>query len=297
MAQYRWDNCPQAVREQVNALLESFRQILGEGLVGLYLHGSLAMGCFNPDRSDLDLLAATMHAMTTGQRRGVAECLLRSSCRPGPVEITFLSAEDRAAWRHPLAYDFHYGERRRPRFQQDLISGAWVRWKHAGKGDPDMAGKLTILRERGIVLCGPPVEATFPAVPKADYLASILAHVDPASQRHDAKHDPAHVILNLCRGYAFARDGLVTSNDEAGAWAIQNLEVRFRPMVGLALACYRGDRSDPSLWPQDPLRRFIRAVWRRIEASQRAWARPPARPHASRNSLAVEVYPTSVSNQ
>jgi predicted nucleotidyltransferase len=289
MAQYRWDNCPQVVREQVNALLESFREFLGEGLVGLYLHGSLAMGCFNPQRSDLDLLAATQNAMTADQRRCLVHGLLRSSGRPAPVEITFLTAEDRAAWRHPLPYDFHYSETRRTRYQQDLISGAWVRWKHAGKGDPDLAGKLTILRERGTVLWGPPIEATFPAVPREDYLASILARVDPASQRYDVQHDPAHVILNLCRGYAFARDGLVISKDEAGAWAIQNLEVRFRPMVGLALACYRGDRPEPFLWPQEPLRRFVRAVWRRIQASQRAWSRRPVLPAAARNSLAAAI--------
>ena len=35
---------------------ERSREILGENLAGVYLHGSLAMGCFNPRKSDLDLL-------------------------------------------------------------------------------------------------------------------------------------------------------------------------------------------------------------------------------------------------
>ena len=46
--------------ERYQALLSKFteetRNILGDELVGVYLHGSAAMGCFNPAKSDLDLL-------------------------------------------------------------------------------------------------------------------------------------------------------------------------------------------------------------------------------------------------
>ena len=37
-------------------LTEESRKIFGENLTGVYLHGSLAMGCFNPDKSDIDLI-------------------------------------------------------------------------------------------------------------------------------------------------------------------------------------------------------------------------------------------------
>jgi hypothetical protein len=36
-------------------LLATLQDILKENLVGMYLHGSLAMDCFNPARSDIDL--------------------------------------------------------------------------------------------------------------------------------------------------------------------------------------------------------------------------------------------------
>jgi len=35
---------------------EMSKKILGNNLVGIYLHGSAAMGCFNPKKSDLDLI-------------------------------------------------------------------------------------------------------------------------------------------------------------------------------------------------------------------------------------------------
>ncbi len=33
-----------------------FKQALNDNLVGIYLHGSLAMGCFNSKTSDIDLV-------------------------------------------------------------------------------------------------------------------------------------------------------------------------------------------------------------------------------------------------
>ena len=38
---------------------ERSAEILGENLVGVYLHGSAAMGCYNAAKSDLDLIVVT----------------------------------------------------------------------------------------------------------------------------------------------------------------------------------------------------------------------------------------------
>ena len=44
----------------LDAITEKFvnrsKEILGSNLVGIYLHGSAAMGCFNAEKSDIDLL-------------------------------------------------------------------------------------------------------------------------------------------------------------------------------------------------------------------------------------------------
>ena len=37
-------------------IVDQSRKIFGEELTGIYLHGSMAMGCFNPDKSDIDLI-------------------------------------------------------------------------------------------------------------------------------------------------------------------------------------------------------------------------------------------------
>ena len=46
--------------KEIDFVVESFvsksRLILGENLVGVYLHGSAVMGCFNPAKSDMALV-------------------------------------------------------------------------------------------------------------------------------------------------------------------------------------------------------------------------------------------------
>ena len=43
---------------KVNSIMDSitnkFSEILGDNLIGIYLHGSVAFGCYNPLLSDID---------------------------------------------------------------------------------------------------------------------------------------------------------------------------------------------------------------------------------------------------
>lgn len=48
------------INDLISTFVDSTKDILGENLVGVYLHGSLAMGCFNPQRSDIDLIIDTV---------------------------------------------------------------------------------------------------------------------------------------------------------------------------------------------------------------------------------------------
>ena len=63
-----------------NSVIESFvshsRQILGENLVGVYLHGSAVMGCFNPAKSDLDFIVVIAHPMTDETKRAYMDMAL-----------------------------------------------------------------------------------------------------------------------------------------------------------------------------------------------------------------------------
>lgn len=56
--------------------VDLFKEELGDNLVGIYLHGSLAMGCFNPDTSDIDLLLVVADKLTRDHMRRLAKKII-----------------------------------------------------------------------------------------------------------------------------------------------------------------------------------------------------------------------------
>jgi predicted nucleotidyltransferase len=119
-----WVNPPtaRAVRFAQH-LAEELTVIFSDDLVGVYLHGSAATGCFNPDRSDIDLLVVARQPLSPEQRRAVARLLLASSGAPYPVELTVVTTGQLHPWRHPTPFEFHHRERWRASLTQQLAAG------------------------------------------------------------------------------------------------------------------------------------------------------------------------------
>lgn len=258
MSQYRWATCPDPVRTQINNLVVTLQQILGNNLVGIYLHGSLAMGCFNPQRSDIDLLAITSVGMTVETKRDIVEYLLTCSLSPRPIEISFLVQRDIHPFRHPLPFDLHYSESWRERYTRALAGQTWRTWNDETKLDNDLAAHLTITRARGICLYGlikymrgkrlrllvngKAIQNVFPVVPPAFYAASIVEDFDDANAQRQRM--PVYFILNACRVLAYLREGHIYSKDEGGAWGLQTLPVELRGIVEQAQEIYRGKHAE-----------------------------------------------------
>jgi streptomycin 3"-adenylyltransferase len=248
MSQYGWHSCPHDVREQVHRLLDGLCTALAENLSGVYLHGSLAMACFNPARSDVDLLVITHQAMPVETKRDLAGLLLDVSGQPSPVEVSCLCRADLIPWRYPTPFDFHYSETWREAYIQDLGGDGWKGWNAIRRCDEDLAAHITITRQRGVCLYGPPIADVFPAVPRRDYLASVLGDVLSREFGLDAvAKNPAYVVLNACRTLAYLRGGEILSKDEGGVWALHALPGRFHSTLAAALNVYRDSAGDGGL--------------------------------------------------
>lgn len=253
---------PPAVRGQLRELQRGLLAALGEGLVGIYLHGSLALGGFNPEQSDLDLLAVTEGPLTAESKRRLIEVLLRLSGKPRPIEISFLGRGDLRPWRHPTPYQLHYGENWRSRYEELLDTEA--RWEQSEQQptDPDLAAHITVLRERGVRLQGRPIREVFPEVPRADYIDSIVQDFYWAKER--LGEDPVYFVLNACRVYAYLKEGRILSKVEAGAWALRTVPERWREILATALEIYRGDREEAEFDPAS-LARLAAYMERRVK--------------------------------
>jgi streptomycin 3"-adenylyltransferase len=239
---YGWNDCPETVRDQVERFLSVLREILSDNLVGVYLHGSLAMGCFNPKRSDIDLLAITRRGMSVEEKRRIAELLLNISGSPYPIEVSFLSERDLNPWEHPTPFDLHYSEMWRRQYEEDLSSGRWRDWNEERHKDEDLAAHITVILNRGISLYGPSPRVVFPSIPEKDYIASILSDFEWARDR--IIEDPVYGVLNLCRVYRYLLEGRISSKEEIGVWALRSLPGEFHGIIAQALEIYRGKDED-----------------------------------------------------
>lgn len=249
MSQYGWDDCPEEAQGQVARMLEGFRAHLGDNLLGVYLHGSLAMGCFNPARSDLDILVVTPHAILLETKRALAELLLTLSRRPHPVEISFLHQDDLIPWSYPTPFDFHFSEDWREEFERALATGTWRTWDEKPRRDADLAAHITILRHRGVRLYGAAIADVFPIVPPEDYADSIQGDIEAGLD--DLPNHPVYGILNACRTLAYRREGHILSKDEGGQWATQTLPSPLQTVAAKALAAYRGEMQTEPFAPEE----------------------------------------------
>jgi hypothetical protein len=193
--------------------------ILGGDLVGVYLHGSGAMACFNPDRSDIDLLVVARKALSPEQRRVLAELLLARSGASYPVELTLLTTGQLHPWRHPSPFDFHYSEMWRESLAQQLADG-----EPSSRllTDPDLAAQITTLRARGRVVVGAPIHEVFPEVPEADFRQVILADLEWI--RHHSTQ--IYGVLNACRILAYLDGQGLLSKAEGADWALETFRWR-----------------------------------------------------------------------
>jgi len=245
---------------------EMSRAVLGENLIGVYLHGSLAMGCFNPQKSDLDLILVVEEEISAEIKRRFAEKLLQLN-EEAPEKGFELSIVRRAVCKpfvYPTPYLFHYSNGWRKAAMENMekyiadIQGT----------DKDLGAHFTILNRYGIPLYGPPVEEIFAPVPKQDYFDSIWFDVQNAAQ--DILESPVYIVLNLCRVLGYVRDDLVLSKSTGGEWGMEHLPATFRGLVEAALQSYTSNAEMTA--KDDELRAFAAYM---IEEIKRVWTADP----------------------
>jgi len=258
-----WADCPPAARAQLAALIDGLSTILAGTLAGVYLHGSLALGCFEPGSSDLDILVVTDEPLRRARRAAVTVLCLDMSGRSGsshrfPVELTILTRAQLDPWRHPCAFEFHYSERWRGSFERGALRKGGV--------DADLAAHVTVARHAGVVLSGLPREQALPEVPGADYVDSLLR--DFAWCRREGVAFARYAILSMAREWATLATGVLHSKESGAVWAAERLPRELAGLVERALVNYRGgaERFDID---EFGFRRFTRAVDRGLTSALR----------------------------
>ena len=227
---YDYSHAPETVRAFLGKVVDDFKSILMENLVGVYLHGSLAMGGFVPGQSDVDMIVVVENALTKRRWESLAQVCLSLSKEIGGkgLEMSVILSRYAKNPVYPMPFEFHYSETWRSRFEKGQI-GPFP------KGDLDLSAHLRVIKERGITLFGKPISKVFGTISDEDYLKALLYDLEDIQE--SLMNDPVYYILNLCRIMAFIKTRKVMSKKEGGEWYLAN-EKAFKKLVKQALKCY-----------------------------------------------------------
>ena len=231
-------------------------RLLGDDLVAVYLGGSGALGGVAAAQSDVDLVAVCA-AAPGGELRRAIVAGLGGLAMGWPMRGLEFVLYTRAAVADPAE---------RPRFELNLNVGPRMPYHLSLDPASEPAHwfvlDLAILRDHGRPLAGPPARDLVGPIPRRRLLEALRD-----SLAWHGAHERAlqQSVLNACRGWRFTEEGVWSSKDDAGAWALSRTDDP--ATVRAALAVRHGDRSATL----DPARvdAFQRRVLDRVEQAVR----------------------------
>ncbi len=255
---------PADVAGLIGDLLAGMRDALGDNLLGVYLRGSLALGDFDPETSDVDILVVTKRPVSDAEFAALSALHARISPTEADeygrrYEVSYI---DRASIKR-----FGPGERRHPRCTDDAPFG-WADHRQ------NWVLERWTVRERGVTLLGPDPKTLIDRIEPAeireavrDELRERLRHwTDGSWPREEMLHRGAQAfeIETVCRALYTLANGGVPTKPQAVAWAIEALSEPWRALIEWAQAC-RGDKTqDAAKIPE--VMRFLRWAEAQAEA-------------------------------
>ncbi|MBD5470400.1 MAG: DUF4111 domain-containing protein [Lachnospiraceae bacterium] len=224
--------------EEYKDLLDSFveqsKRIIGDNLVGIYLHGSAVMGCFHAQKSDIDLLIVVKDGISDETKRQYMDMVvvLNEQAPQKGIELSIVKAEVCNPFVYPTPFELHFSITHLDRYQKSPTD-----YIEKMKGaDKDLAAHITVIYHRGKTLYGREIKTVFSEVDRADYLDSIWSDVENAVE--EIVKQPMYFILNLCRVLAFKKENVILSKQEGGAWGLANIPEKYASLIEGAMTEY-----------------------------------------------------------
>jgi hypothetical protein len=261
------DRLPGEVLPVLRAHRHALHAALGTNLIGIYVHGSAALGGFTFAHSDLDYIAVVKRPLSRRARHVMSTWFTEHFDQLAPgggIEMSVVQEQCAGiGFVHPTPYEFHMGTR-----AQVTLHGK----PHAQvMCDPDLAAHFVVIRQRGLCVYGKPIAQVFTGATERAFFASVASDCAASYARilettpiRERCRVPRYAVLNFCRTLAYLVKGQVLSKFEGAAWAHHALPAQFHVLI--AAACAEQREAGTSEWV-DPkqLRQFATYAQRRIQ--------------------------------
>jgi hypothetical protein len=182
-------------------------------LRAVYLHGSAALGGWQPHRSDVDMLVITADGIGAAALGEVADVLVATSagCPGRGLECSVVTASHAAAPGPPWPFLLHVvsgpGEPGGSRVVHGVDSG----------GDADLLMHYAVCRAAGLPVYGPPPQKMIGPIPRGVILSYLAAECG-----WGLAHAPeAYAVLNACRAMIYLTEGQIVSKLAGGRTALR----------------------------------------------------------------------------
>lgn len=219
-------NAPVKIREIVFALRDGLQNTLGDKLLGLYLYGSLAYDCFNPEMSDIDFIAVLLEPPSSRETQELSQLHenLGSDSEYGKrIEGTYMTEEQVKSDEFPPGFLFY-------------VDGSEFIKAKAGQGELDFPMHRQHLHESGLRIVGIEPSKLFLPVPWGILKSSLHQELPFINEQNEK--DPIYAVLNLCRVVRAFETQKLSSKKQAGEWGLQNLPIIFHETIHIALKVY-----------------------------------------------------------
>lgn len=213
----------------VAALTLEVRHQFGDDLVGLYVYGSWVTGGFDPEVSDVDIVAVTSQEATSLDIASLGH-MHRAIVGQFPewidrLEIVYVGRATLRSFRtsHGSLAVVSPGE---PLHIRDERPADWLQ-------------NWYLVREAGVCLFGAVAAATIPAISWDEFAAATVRYADELRDRSRLDAGVAAVayaILTMCRALRVARTQTLGSKQEAASWARDRMP-EWAWLIDAALEC------------------------------------------------------------
>jgi len=246
---------PPEVAPLIDALLAGVRDAVGDNLLGFYLRGSLALGDFNPETSDVDILVVTERSVSEPEFAALAALHARIPARANQYGRQYeVSYVDRASLKR-----FEPGKRRHPTVGSDWPF-TWAEHRD------NFVLERWMVRERDVAVVGPNPRTLIDPI-TADDLRAAVANEFRSRMEHwaggdeppdwmDTRYYQAFEIETICRALYTLEFGDLPTKPRAVNWALETLPEPWRTLVEWSQE-HRADKTaDPAQIPA--VMRFVR---------------------------------------
>lgn len=219
-----YEELPENIKFQLNNVTDVWKKHMEANLIGIYLHGSIALKTFDPNFSNLNLLVVLDSPLYPEKRVEIAKDIISLNNVPCPLEISAVLTDNLKNWETPGKCIFHYSNFWTESYLK-RISDPSADCLIADGDFPDrtITADIRLINECGIKLFGAEPKDIFPNISDEEFWDSISYEIEGYDfYAYDIRH-LANNIITLGRILSFKCKKKILSKYDAGIFTMEIL--------------------------------------------------------------------------